>query len=104
VDGCRLSRRCCLGAAETYTPLLSKTGRLPAEHVDHGLAEQCRGHEEGTFFAAGNDDTYVAGECEGRAGALAQLPAGVQEGLAMRPTIAQIRMVSFKNFGHQKCR
>ena len=83
MDGCRLSRRCCLGAAETYTPLLSKTGRLPAEHVDHGLAEQCRGHEEGTFFAAGNDDTYVAGECKGRAGALAQLPAGVQEGLAM---------------------
>jgi hypothetical protein len=53
------------------------------EHVDHGLAEPCRGHEEGTFVAAGNDATYVAGECEGRAGALAQLPAGVQEGLAM---------------------
>jgi hypothetical protein len=39
--------------------------------------------KRGTFFAAGHDDAYVAGECEGCAGALAQLPAGVQEGLAM---------------------
>ena len=56
---------CCLGAAETYTPLRSNTGQLPAEHVDHGLAEPCRGHEEGTFFAAGNDDTNVAGDVKG---------------------------------------
>jgi hypothetical protein len=67
-----------------YAPLLSKTGRLPAEHVDNGLAAPCRGHQEGTFFAAGKDDTSVAGECEGRACALATLPAGGQEGLAMR--------------------
>jgi hypothetical protein len=52
-----------------YTPPRSKTGQLSVEPVGHGLAEPCRGHEEGIFCAAGNDDTYVAGECEWRAGA-----------------------------------
>jgi hypothetical protein len=52
--GCRRSRPGCLGAVETSAALRSKPAAAP---VDHGLAQSCRGHDEGTF--------------------------GVQEGLAM---------------------
>lgn len=40
--------------AETYAPLVSRTGLLSAEQVDTWLAEQRRAMEEGTFFAACN--------------------------------------------------
>lgn len=40
--------------AETYAPLVSRTGLLSAEQVDMWLAEQCRAMEDGTFFAACN--------------------------------------------------
>lgn len=40
--------------AETYAPLVSRTGLLPEEQVDRWLEEQSRAMEEGTFFAACN--------------------------------------------------
>lgn len=46
-------------------------GGFPAEPVDHGLAKPCRGYDEGTFVAAGHDDTDRAGQYDGRACALA---------------------------------
>ena len=49
-----------LGAAETYAPLVSKAGLLPADEVDNWLAEQRRSNDERTFFAACNYYTYLA--------------------------------------------
>ncbi len=46
--------------AETYAPLVSRAGLLPAEKVEVWLAEQRRALEQGTFFAACNYYTYLA--------------------------------------------
>jgi SAM-dependent methyltransferase len=49
-----------LGAAETYAPLIAQAGLLPADQVEHWLAEQRKNNEEGTFFASGNYYAYLA--------------------------------------------
>ena len=49
-----------LNLAETYAPLASSAGRLPAALVDAWLGDQRRSAKDGTFFAACNYYTYVA--------------------------------------------
>lgn len=46
--------------AETYAPLVSSGGLLPAQKVDDWLAAQRHAMEEGTFFASCNYYTYLA--------------------------------------------
>ncbi len=46
--------------AETYAPLVSRAGLLPAEKVDAWLAQQRRALDRGTFFAACNYYAYLA--------------------------------------------
>ncbi len=46
--------------AETYAPLVSRAGLLPAEKMEVWLAEQRRALEQGTFFAACNYYAYLA--------------------------------------------
>jgi ubiquinone/menaquinone biosynthesis C-methylase UbiE len=49
-----------LNLAETYGPLASSKGLVPAAHVDAWLDGQRRSAEKGTFFAACNYYAYVA--------------------------------------------
>ena len=49
-----------INLAETYGPLASATGLLPAADVDAWLADQRRSAADGTFFAACNYYAYVA--------------------------------------------
>ena len=49
-----------LNLAETYAPLASSTGQLPASQVDAWLADQRRSAADGTFFAACNYYAYLA--------------------------------------------
>jgi ubiquinone/menaquinone biosynthesis C-methylase UbiE len=51
-----------LAAAETYAPIIAKSEAVPAERVDDWLEELQQSHAEGTFFAAGNYYTYIAGQ------------------------------------------
>lgn len=44
--------------AETFAPVVSKAGLLPADQVNAWLAEQQQNHEQGVFFAASNYYTY----------------------------------------------
>ena len=46
--------------AETYAPLVSRAGLLPAKKVEAWHAEQRRALEQGTFFAACNYYAYLA--------------------------------------------
>ncbi|NQU60895.1 MAG: methyltransferase domain-containing protein [Rhodospirillales bacterium] len=46
--------------AETYAPMISSSGLLPAEKVDAWLAEQHRALDWGTFFAACNYYAFLA--------------------------------------------
>ena len=52
-----------LNLAETYAPLASSTGQLPASQVDAWLADQRRSAADGTFFAACNYYAYLARRC-----------------------------------------
>ena len=49
-----------LNLAETYAPLASSAGQLPAALVDAWLSDQRRSAKAGTFFAACNYYAYVA--------------------------------------------
>ena len=49
-----------LNLAETYAPLVAKTGQLPAADVEAWLADQRRSAADGTFFAACNYYAFVA--------------------------------------------
>jgi ubiquinone/menaquinone biosynthesis C-methylase UbiE len=53
-----------LNLAETYGPLASAAGILPAADVDAWLADQRRSADDGTFFAACNYYAYVARAAE----------------------------------------
>ncbi len=48
-----------LSTADTYVPLASRTGRIPADRADLWLEWQHRASESGTFFAVGNYYTYI---------------------------------------------
>jgi len=47
--------------AETYVPYVEKAGLLPAQQIEVWLSEQQRAMSDGTFFAACNYYTYLAG-------------------------------------------
>jgi SAM-dependent methyltransferase len=49
-----------LGAAESYAPLVARSGLVPADRVDAWLAELRSASEEGVFFAACNYYAYIA--------------------------------------------
>jgi hypothetical protein len=49
-----------LGAAESYAPLVARSGLMPVEQVDAWLAELRRASEDGVFFAACNYFAFVA--------------------------------------------
>jgi hypothetical protein len=49
-----------LGAAESYAPLVVRSGLMPAEQVDAWLAELRRASQDGVFFAACNYLAYIA--------------------------------------------
>jgi len=49
-----------LGAAESYAPLVARSGLLPAERVEAWLDGLRRASEDGVFFAACNHYAYVA--------------------------------------------
>ncbi len=53
------------GAAEAYTPLVSRSGLIPPEKAEAWLAEQRRAIEQGTFFGACNYYTYLAKRLNG---------------------------------------
>lgn len=80
--GCQIPPKLLPQRGGDVGPTAVEHGAVPAAPVDHGLAKPCRGHDEGTCVAAGHDDTDIAGQYDGRAGALAQLPTMVHEGLA----------------------
>jgi len=74
VDGCSSAPTIAALERRRRRPAAVEHGAVPGGARDHGLAEPCRGHDEGTCVAAGHDDTDVAGQCDGRAYALATLP------------------------------
>ena len=49
-----------LGAAESYAPLVARSGLVAAERVDAWLAELRSASEDGVFFAACNYYAYIA--------------------------------------------
>ena len=49
-----------LGAAESYAPLVARSGLVPADRVDAWLAELRSASEDGEFFAACNYYAYIA--------------------------------------------
>jgi SAM-dependent methyltransferase len=49
-----------LGAAESYAPLIARSGLVPSERVEAWLAELRSASEDGVFFAACNYYAYVA--------------------------------------------
>jgi hypothetical protein len=49
-----------LGAAESYAPLIARSGLIPAERVEAWLAELRRASEDGVFLAACNYYAYLA--------------------------------------------
>jgi hypothetical protein len=46
--------------AETYGPMIALAGLAPEEHAEGRLMAQRRANEEAAFFAACNDDAYLA--------------------------------------------
>ena len=49
-----------LGVAESYAPLIARSGLAPADRVDAWLAELRSASEDGVFFAACNYYAYIA--------------------------------------------
>jgi SAM-dependent methyltransferase len=49
-----------LGAAESYAPVIARSGLMPPEQVDAWLADQRRASEQEEFFAACNYYAYIA--------------------------------------------
>jgi SAM-dependent methyltransferase len=49
-----------LGAAESYAPLVARSGLIPAAHVEAWMDGLSRASEDGVFFAACNYYAYVA--------------------------------------------